>query len=452
MKTTNTSKFRLFKRDAAGREIVSGTPGYKERPYYFKISVRGKTYVRTLETNDAATAQRRAKAKADEITASIIANDYKRLDASKTYQTRSAPIAELVAAYRTGPAEASAATRATNIHALHALLAASNLTALTATVADLTPALVRRWFETISAKVLAEPDQAAAASLKRSANSRLAQARSLFTFACCSHYVDCGLAKDTADLEAFALAIKRSGFKRIAKIIYYPPPENVITATLAAWEDLACNGQRDLFLAIGHELAFGLRAGELSQARWNWHSTLNGYHVLKGEAAVKNGSGGLLVRALDPYYTTLRTLAEIHGWWPSIASDELIIPGTTTYRTDVIFREVSAWLRSLGWQTTKTNHALRAFAGGQVAMKYHIYDAQVFLRHSSVSVTETFYKYFVDNFRSNIESPVKWAVQSIPTVNPASATADAVSDAGSDVVQTGLRLAKLLASPANVRN
>lgn len=47
-----------------------------------------------------------------------------------------------------------------------------------------------------------------------------------------------------------------------------------------------------MFLAIGHELAFGLRRAEMAQARWDWLKTAAaGYPVLDAEAIVKNGSG-----------------------------------------------------------------------------------------------------------------------------------------------------------------
>lgn len=88
-----------------------------------------------------------------------------------------------------------------------------------------------------------------------------------------------------------------------------------------------------------------------------------------------------------------------------------IITGTETYRTDDLFRAVSAWLRGLGWETMKTNHALRAYAGSQVAMKYGIYEAQIFLRHSTVKVTEQNYSHFVSKFKpANLDQiPARWA-------------------------------------------
>jgi len=68
-----------------------------------------------------------------------------------------------------------------------------------------------------------------------------------------------------------------------------------------------------------------------------------------------------------------------------------MIEGSDTYREEDLFRGIGSWLRKLGWETRKTNHALRAYSGSQVAMKYGIYDAQAWLRHSTVKVTEDSY-------------------------------------------------------------
>jgi integrase len=225
----------------------------------------------------------------------------------------------------------------------------------------------------------------------------------------------------------FVRAGNAATFNRIPKQNYNPPSEAIITKTLAAWEAIS---ERDLFLAIGHELSFGLRKGEMEQACWNWHTERNGYPVLDGHAAVKNGSGLVQVRALDPFYSTMKRIAQSKDWWnTSSNTDELIIKGTETYRTDDIYRRVSEWLRALGWETMKTNHALRAYAGSQVAMKYGIYEAQMWLRHSTVKVTEQNYSHFVSKFKpSDLNTlAARWAV--LPA-KVSSAPADDTLDAG----------------------
>jgi integrase len=73
-------------------------------------------------------------------------------------------------------------------------------------------------------------------------------------------------------------------------------------------------------------------------------------------------------------------------------------------------------LRKLGWETRKTNHALRAYSGSQVAIKYGIYDAQAWLRHSTVKVTEDSYSQYVKDFKpANLDDiPARWATLERP--------------------------------------
>jgi integrase len=259
---------------------------------------------------------------------------------------------------------------------------------------------------------------------KRTANSRANQACGLFVPKALASYRDLGL-YDPA-METFTRDYLTHKFSRLPACNYNPPAETIIQETLTAWEQLE---DRDLFLAIGHELAFGLRAGELAQAKWDWHQTRQGYPVLDGEAHVKNGTGRVQVRALDPFYTILTTRAKSRGWIPSLGStgdspvslgdspkpSSYIISGTLTARSDAIFRAVSDFLRQHGWQTQKTNHALRAYAGSQIAMKYGIYEASTWLRHSTVKVTESHYTHFINKFRpQNPDAlPVRWATGAI---------------------------------------
>jgi integrase len=311
-------------------------------------------------------------------------------------------------------------------------------------VRQLTPAVARQWFDATQRTVLVEPDQEAAASLKRSANSRWAQAKSLFTDRCLAYYEDRQLltASQVAEVHAFLRAGDNARFARIPKQIYNPPSDDIIRATLNDWEKLE---DRNLFLAIGHELAFGLRKGELEQARWSWHTVRAGYPVLDGRASVKNGSGLIQVRALDPWFTIMQTTAILNHWWGTPGeAEELIIQGNDTYRTDGLFRAVSDFLRTRGWETMKTNHALRAFAGSQIAMKFGIYEAQMWLRHSTVKVTEQHYSHFVNKFKpSDVNTlPARWATVDAKV---SSAAADVTLDATCDFRKSHLESATVSA-------
>jgi integrase len=443
------TKFSLFKRDDDGREIYPGTPGFgalSDRFYYFKFTHRGKRYPRCLETTDAEAAQKRALAKYKEIVAAVSTGEFKRLDATKLRQEDTKPLAELLEAYRTAPTEANSNTRELNINALKSMLGEK---AASATVRDINPALARSHFERCTQTVLMESDQEVAASRKRSANSRWAQAKSIFTDRCLAHYQDKELvtAHGAAGLAAFVRAGELAKFNRIPKQNYNPPREEIIQATLADWEKIE---DRNLFLAIGHELAFGLRISEIAQAKWSWHTLRAEYHVLDGRANVKNGTGLIQVKALDPWFSIMQTTAILNHWWGQPGeADELIIHGNDTYRKDGLFRAVSEWLRSHKWDTMKTNHALRAYAGSQVAMKYGIYEAQMWLRHSTVKVTEQNYSHFVNKFKEGGRVIARWAM--LPA-KVASGNNDATLDAVSGVRQRGLESPTVQPQTANRAN
>lgn len=411
--------FRLFKRRDDGTEMPATEAGYKERPYYFRFTFRGKSYLRCLETNDAAESQRRSRLKFTEITQAITRGELERLQSTVLRKQHRCPLLPVVNAYRQSPSDASPATRENNIHALRAIVGE-----ITASVQEhLSPAVVRAYFARVNQAALAEADQIRSASLRRSANSQWAKAKSLFTGRCLAFYQDLALLDDHAEqtVHTFIQAgnVARFSGRSVPKVFYNPPPDAVIRETLAAWEKLA-EQDRDLFLAIGHELAFGLRISEFAQARWGWHTVRAGYPVLDGRASVKNGSGLIQVRALDPWFSYMSAQIDLNAWRGE--PGDYIVSGTDAYRKDALFRAVSDWLRHRGWETQKTNHALRAYAGSQIAMKYGIYEAQMFLRHSTVKVTEQSYSHFVAKFKpANLDDiPARWAVVTAsPVAHPA---------------------------------
>jgi len=395
--------FRLFKRRDDGTEMPPTESGYKDRPYYFRFSCRGKSYVRALDTAKATEAQDRARAKYNEIVRGVITGEYDRIDHTKIRQDTTGKIKALLEAYTDGPSDASLSTRKNNCSSL------CQIVAETGSIRDLTPVAVRAFFADVNKKALAEPDQATAASMRRTANAVWRKAKSLFTPKCLEHYRQLDLFHPCMiEFVNAGEAAKFTG-RSVPKVAYNPPTDAIIAKTLKAWDELA-DTNRDLYLAIGHELSFGLRISEVAQVQWDWHQVRNGYPVLDSSAHVKDGSGLLQVRALDPFFSQMMATVERNKWRGE--PEDFIIPGSNAYRTDGLFRAATNWLRTLGWKTHKTNHALRAYTGGLIAMRYSIYEAQMFLRHSSVKVTESNYAHFIQKFKpADIESiPARWAV------------------------------------------
>ena len=75
-------------------------------------------------------------------------------------------------------------------------------------------------------------------------------------------------------------------------------------------------------------------------------------------------------------------------------------------------------------------------------MKYGIYEAQMFLRHSTVKVTEQNYSHFVNKFKpADLATiPARWA-----TIAPAAPMSDVTLDVSSDFRQTPPDSATVLA-------
>jgi integrase len=133
-----------------------------------------------------------------------------------------------------------------------------------------------------------------------------------------------------------------------------------------------------------------------------------GAALLEGTITVKNQTGQISVPPIDPFWKLLNRRIAREGWRGD--KGDFVLTGHKTDRTENIFRKIGEWLRALGWKTEKTNHALRAYSGCQVAMKYDIYRAQSWLRHRSVTTTQGDYGHFI---RSHVFRPekirVRWA-------------------------------------------
>jgi integrase len=207
-------------------------------------------------------------------------------------------------------------------------------------------------------------------------------------------------------LQEFLGAWKEEKFQRVSKVRYNPPADDVIRKTLEEWEKLE---DRNMFLAIGYELAYGMRKAEIGQARWNWCVVKEGAPAIDGHCDVKAGSGHVETKALDPFWKIMQARIAKEGWRGE--PGDYVLTGHETERTEWAFNRVSAWMKQLGWETQKTNHALRAYAGSQVAMRYGIYSASGFLRHSSIKVTEQAYTHFVQMHKVDKPEllPAKWA-------------------------------------------
>jgi hypothetical protein len=395
--------------------------------YYCEFIYARKRYLHSLATKDAKEAQARARAFYATVQKSVIRGNRTEIEDVRL-RRRSAPtLAQLYAHYDTAPVKAGTRARRLNKLSLNLLLRRCGLPGDPAAIpiTAITDPIARNWFAQARQQALAAADQLEEQRIETTANSYFNQANSVFSALALDWYKQQGCYAPC--LEAFSKTGRMLRFKARGKPMFRTASKPVVTKTLAAWATLTDNSlfaalpvetayefrhstARDVFLAVGHSLAFGLRRGEIDQARWSWWSTEPGYPVLSADGCrVKKRTGRLRVRALDPFFTTMQQRITAEDWRG--ADTDYIIRGHQTTRTDEIYRLVGAWLRSLGWHTNKTNHALRAWAGSQIAMRYDIYEASRWCRHESVETTESHYSQYVEDFgRENKEDvPVRWA-------------------------------------------
>lgn len=254
----------------------------------------------------------------------------------------------------------------------------------------LSPQNVRKYFADAAEAANAQPKQEDENRIKRTANSTLNQATALFTRRNLEDMRADGVI--LPDLKPFLEACQSRRFDRIDSRHVEIPSDAIIRRTLIAWKNLT---DRNMFLAIGHALSFGLRKNEMAQARWTWHTCQFGQQMLDSAANVKSGAGRIQKMALNPFYRVMLHRARQEKWIPK-NPDVHILEGHETYRTDILFRETSDWMRALGWKTQKTFHAFRDYVGSLITMKYGIRFTKEWLDHSTVQVTEDHYSSFVN--------------------------------------------------------
>lgn len=222
----------------------------------------------------------------------------------------------------------------------------------------------------------------------------------------------------TATFQRPAPAVLRSTLTewlRIARTPGYPIPGGAHMSCrpreIAPLSDIA---RRNMFIAIGLMLAFGLRKAEVKKVRWNWFQTVDGMPMLRcQDVDVKGGTNEINIVALDPFYRILmRTIArnnwrgspneyclierpKVQGAHPTLTGLKFAYGGHTD-RTYWPAMDVSHWLRSLGWETQKTNHALRDYSASLITMRYGLDAASRWCRHKNRATTESHYNGFVE--------------------------------------------------------
>lgn len=272
----------------------------------------------------------------------------------------------------------------------------------------------------------AAPDNAAKMRIMRSFNSEVGNVASVFSEKAAYFLKD---QLELPDFTSLRVDIKFLKFKDTKKTVsqYQPPTPEVQAKTIASWLELP----RNEFLAVGMALACGLRKGEMKGQRafvagdyvwtsavdWSWFKYVNGVLWCSGRGSFKGHKEEIHIQVLNPFWDMIVARCEKEKW----ERTGLVIAGNRS-RFD---KRISKWMRDLGWETRLHLHALRAWAGSLVFMKYGVDAACEFCRHEDKETTIDHYSWLRDKFYvAGMEitaagKPVEWAREPrVATTNP----------------------------------
>ena len=370
-----------------------------DAPWYFQFRSHGARHKQSLSTTDPLVATERARLLLEADEKNLTARMRAVLDgADVTAVTRSADFSRINDVLAWLDKRPRPVTR--DVDMLHLVLRKLFATPELLTTEVLAPDLARRW-KLMHEEKCTGKTQDEANRIMRSANSVLHQAKTVFS---AERLADMKLAGFTfPDMQLFFNEVKARRFKRLPKKTFVPVAPSLIARALREWRTLP----RNEFLAVGLMLACGLRKSEVAQVQGHWFTSEEGRPVLTGIADVKNRKGRVHVFPINPFWKFLVRRMKAEGW--TVRDGEYLLAGSMTERCEKTFKRIAKWLRGMGWQMQKTNHAFRDYAGSQVAMKYGLDAAKEFLNHASVTTTEAHYSSFVKSHATRGHSYIKWA-------------------------------------------
>lgn len=361
--------------------------------WYFKKAVNGKEQRISLDTADVTLARARRDALAKKMAGSD--DKWAAIDGIKGVRgvatigevlTRYAASTQLQLAPRTVDDNCWALrhiVRTTGNHQVE-----TDIDTLSAGV--LTGALVTSWQQAWLKE--AGKDRLKMDSAAVSANSILAQARSVFSKRTTRHNIYAGMV--LPDLNGFKNAPRLQELKRDD---YHRPDGTLIRKlwTEAAQlrdgksefpmpEDVT---QQSIWLAFYLVSMTGLRRGELMAMRWGWFQK-NGEDAsvrVKFETDfVPKGKRERVIPIMATVETECRKLAlECER---TMMPAECVLAGTVTVKED-IFRALGAWMKWAGWTRRQKAHELRKIFASDFLETADPYDAQLVLGHQDLKTT-----------------------------------------------------------------
>jgi integrase len=246
-----------------------------------------------------------------------------------------------------------------------------------------TPARVTEWQQCRIREVGHSP--AAIAAAKRTANSYVRCARSLFGKEIRKRLKGVQL---PAPLPFDGVELFESGnVKYVSKVDVH--------ALIAAARNELKPSDQEAFKAFLLGLFAGMRRAEIDGAEWrmvDWQ-----HHVIRLEETewlhlkTQDSAGEI---TLD-----LEVIGELRELMPASQSPFIITSDRQPrndsarpyYRADAVFDRLNEWLRSKGVKANKPLHEMRKEIGALVATQHGIYAASRFLRHSDITTTARHY-------------------------------------------------------------
>jgi integrase len=193
---------------------------------------------------------------------------------------------------------------------------------------------------------------------RRTVASTINQARAMF-----SRWAQDAMRKRGVDVPSSLQEFLRADVVTAEPVKYVFPPLYLVERTEAAGAALG-ESQPNVWLAYMLALAGGLRAGEIAAARWSWlvrEADGSCYLRVRQSAEWKSKTGKDRDVRLHP--ETWARIGKLR------AAREFILEGDTfNARRDVVTRELSKWMRDLGWEKDafpKAAHELRKLAGAR---------------------------------------------------------------------------------------
>jgi integrase len=360
--------------------------------WFFRATIRGKQVWKTLETGDKKLATIRAK----KLRAELLGENWDVL-LQVGRPTSFATLGEVFTAYRafTAGRDITARTVRENITCLGRILRGvhGKTYSVESARANVLTAELKRDYQAKMIETAKPAGPVAIDRAKTTSFSTAQQASSLFSKDCLQSapYRELKL----PDLSGFL----EQRLERGAQRGFQDPGQELIAKTIQAMIELK-KDHPGHWIALVLAGNLGLRRKEAIWAKWDWVRA-NSYPDPENAGTMLQGyEMDVIKRAdFDPKGSERRISIHPEVWTGLLelrTSFEYIMPGQTYSDRMQIFKDNAGWLRGLGWQADKPNHALRKLFGSEMATKHGLYAAQSALGHSDPRLTSQIYATFLD--------------------------------------------------------